>query len=92
MRPSAPCWGSTGSRSSGRGLGKWESGDAVPNGYQLLAVCHALDIEDGVRYFTGNAASPLNRAGLEKLREYKQDLSPPGGINPSRLRKIPYAM
>ena len=65
-----------------QGLGKWESGDAVPSGYQLLAVCHALDIEDGVRYFTGNAASPLNRDGLEKLREYKQDLIASGRYKP----------
>lgn len=66
-----------------QGLGKWESGDAVPNGYQLLAVCHALELEDGISYFTGAAPKPeLNERGLKKLREYKEDLIASGRYAP----------
>lgn len=66
-----------------QGLGKWESGDAIPNGYQLLAVCHALGIEEGISYFTGNAPeSELNDLGLKKLREYKEDLIASGRYAP----------
>lgn len=66
-----------------QGLGKWESGDAVPNGYQLLAVCHALHIEEGIFYFTGNAPEPeLNDLGRKKLREYKEDLIASGRYAP----------
>lgn len=66
-----------------QGLGKWESGDAVPSAYQLLAVCHALDIEDGVSYFTGHVSEALNAEGLEKLRSYKQDLIASGRYDPA---------
>lgn len=67
-----------------QGLGKWESGDAVPNGYQLLAVCHALNIEEGISYFTSNAPAPeLNDLGLKKLREYKEDLIASGRYSPN---------
>lgn len=66
-----------------QGLGKWESGDAVPNGYQLLAVCHALHIDEGISYFTGNTPEPeLNDLGLRKLREYKEDLIASGRYTP----------
>lgn len=67
-----------------QGLGKWESGDAVPSAYQLLAVCHALEIEDGIAYFTGPVPETLNAAGLEKLQAYKQDLIASGRYNPEQ--------
>lgn len=75
-----------------QGLGKWESGDAVPNGYQLLAVCHALEIEDGLAYFTGQAPEALNAAGLQKLCAYKQDLIASGRYKPEQIAetKITY--
>ncbi len=75
-----------------QGLGKWESGDAVPNGYQLLAVCHALEIEDGLSYFTGPLQEPLNAAGLKKLQTYKQDLIASGRYKPEPIAetKITY--
>ncbi len=67
-----------------QGLGKWESGDAVPNAYQLLAVCHALGIEDGVAYFTGYPAKvqALNDVGLQKVADYRQDLIASGRYTP----------
>lgn len=67
-----------------QGLGKWELGIAVPNAYQLLAVCHALDIEDGVEYFTGYPAKAqvLNDVGLQKVADYRQDLIASGRYKP----------
>lgn len=53
--------------------GKWEKGDTVPNAYQLLAVCVALRIEDGFRYFIGDVdLNPVTEDGLTK------DLNPAG--------------
>ena len=67
-----------------RGLKKWELGESIPNTYQFLAICHALNIEDGVSFFTGSPAKAqeLNDEGLKKLREYKQDLIASGRYNP----------
>ena len=65
-----------------QGLGKWESGDSVPNGYQLLAVCQALEIEDGIAYFSGEVPEELDAIGLKKLQEYKQDLIASGRYKP----------
>lgn len=67
-----------------QGLGKWELGIAVPNAYQLLAVCHALEIEDGIAYFTGYPAKVqvLNDVGLQKLADYKEDLIASGRYKP----------
>lgn len=70
-----------------QGLGKWELGIAVPNAYQLLAVCHALEIEDGIAYFTGHPAKVqvLNDVGLQKLADYKQDLIASGRYKPKAV-------
>lgn len=75
-----------------QGLGKWESGDAVPNAYQLLAVCHALEIEDGMNYFTGHPKyqQPLNDLGLKKLQDYKEDLIASGRYAPAPRDNIVY--
>lgn len=69
-----------------QGLGKWESGDAVPNSYQLLALCHALHIEDGISYFTDFPTKPclLNSQGLKKLRDYQEDLIASGRYTPKQ--------
>ena len=66
----------------GNGILRWENGAVIPNAYQLVAVCHALHIEDGISYFTGapskaiasNAEPELDQAGLKKLEDYKADL------------------
>ena len=39
-------------------VGKWETGDTVPNAYQLIAICTALEIEDAVPYFMENYEPP----------------------------------
>lgn len=52
-------------------VNKWESGETVPNGYQLLALCHALDIREGLAFFTGNVAAPADRLNAEGRRMLK---------------------
>lgn len=39
-------------------VNKWESGENVPNAYQLMAIIHALGIKDGMAYFSGHV-TPL---------------------------------
>lgn len=58
------------------GVWKWETGGSVPNAYQLIAICHALGIEDGIAYFTQEPGlgEELNETGLKKVAEYKADL------------------
>lgn len=72
-----------------QGIGKWESGDSVPNAYQLLAVCHALNIEEGLAYFTDSCQrqTELNEAGRRKLQEYKEDLIASGRYAPKTAPK-----
>ena len=63
------------------GLNKWEKGITVPNAYQFIAVCQALDIEDN--WFGANAAIlQLNSEGLRKLDDYKNDLIASGRYKP----------
>ena len=59
-----------------QGIGKWEAGISVPNAYQLLALCDALRIEDGITFFTGNRElfGELDDVGLRKVEEYREDL------------------
>ena len=53
-------------------IGRWERGDTIPTCYQLLAICHALGIVDGVDFFSDR--QELNEVGTRKLSEYKKDL------------------
>lgn len=75
------------------GLSRWESGDAVPNAYQLVALSCAFEIED-VDYFTGQQRRPpeLSQEGLHKLAEYKADLIATGKYrpNPQPIAKLQY--
>ena len=75
-----------------QGVNKWELGMAVPNAYQFLAVCHALEIEDGVGFFTKHPAKvqELNDLGQQKLREYREDLIASGRYNPQVPDDIVY--
>mgnify|MGYP003306441136 FL=1 len=63
-------------------LGKWTNGQTVPNAYQLLAICHALDISEGLPYFTGTFTPLLNKAGQDKVRAYRDDLIATGKYKP----------
>jgi len=66
------------------GINKWAKGSALPNAYQLMAVCHALDLEVDVGFFTGDHMPLLNEAGLKKVREYRDDLIASGNYKPER--------
>ena len=61
-----------------KGLSKWEQGETVPNAYQLMAVCSALDLRD--LFF--DYAPALNDIGLQKLADYRQDLIASGRYTP----------
>ena len=55
-------------------VSKWESGETVPGAYQLLALCHALEIRQGLAFFSGQVAAPadpLNAEGRRMLRHYR---------------------
>ena len=58
-----------GSKISSQVINKWENAYAVPTGYQLIALCHALDIEDGLSYFTEGYKPDLNAEGMKKVQE-----------------------
>ena len=65
------------------GISKWETGGAVPNAYQLMALCYALEIEDCLPYFSGKLRPPvLNKLGLRKVEEYREDLIASGRYIP----------
>lgn len=52
---------------------RWELGEAIPTSYQLIALCHALDLDDGLSYF-GGPEQKLNEIGQRKVIEYRNDL------------------
>jgi transcriptional regulator with XRE-family HTH domain len=74
------------------GINRWETGATIPNAYQLVALCHALDIADGIAYFTENAdnQSELNDIGMKKLWDYKMDLVASGRYAPKVFGEIRY--
>ena len=47
-------------------LGKWTNGLTVPSAYQLVAICHALHIEEGISYFTGSYFRSLMKSEWQK--------------------------
>lgn len=65
---------------------RWEKGETVPNAYQLLAICNALDIPDSYSYFM-NATAQLNDTGLQKVDEYKKDLIASGHYQPVKVTR-----
>ena len=70
-------------------LGKWTNGLTVPNAYQLLAVCHALNIADGLAYFEEEHIPLLNQVGEEKVRSYRDDLIASGKYKPHAKTNSP---
>ena len=74
------------------GLSKWEKGETIPNAYQLLALCDALNIETGLQYFMGVPAlkrEALNNEGLRMLNSYREYLeSKPRYTNQHRVEMI----
>ena len=61
---------------SDKGISKWEKGYTTPSIYQLVAICHALNIKEGPSYFTKTFQKPalLNAIGQKKVAEYEMDL------------------
>ena len=53
---------------SDKGISKWEKGYTTPSIYQLVAICHALNIKEGPSYFTKTFQKPalLNDIGQKK--------------------------
>ncbi len=70
------------------GAGKWETGYSIPNAYQLVAICNALDIEDQIPFFMGNYTPALNDEGERKVSEYKSDLIASGKYRPVNMASI----
>ena len=68
-------------------LYKWESGLAVPNGYQLMAVSHALELVDMYTRFTGAYRPELNDIGMQKLEAYRKDLIATGLYSPLKVEE-----
>ena len=58
---------------SDKGINKWEKGYTTPSIYQLVAICYALNIKEGLSYFTRNFQKPalLNDIGQKKLPSMK---------------------
>ena len=73
-------------------ISKWEKGDALPNPYQLLAICHILRINEFLQYFTGSTPEPqdytseLNQKGLNLLQMFKETLIASGKYAPHSRR------
>ena len=63
-------------------LFRWENGETVPNAYQLIAICDALEIPDAYSFFM-NTGARLNETGLKKLAEYRNDLIASGRYEPT---------
>jgi len=63
-------------------LGKWETGERVPNAYQFLAICHMFGIENVLDAF--GQSPELNEAGQKKLSGYRADLIASGRYRPMK--------
>ncbi len=64
-------------------ISKWAVGSVIPNAYQLLALCHALQIDEGLAYFTKEFTPALNAEGIHKVEEYRNDLIASGNYKPA---------
>ncbi len=65
-----------------RGYAKWETGETVPNAYQLLAIFHALRPPEGASWLS-SGESALNAEGLRRLDQYREDLVASGRYKPA---------
>ena len=65
-------------------ISKWETGETVPNAYQFLAVCSALEMDDRLSSYKRNCVPELNEEGLRKVDQYRHDLICSGNYRPAR--------
>lgn len=63
-------------------VNKWETGETVPNAYQFLAVCTALDMENSLEAYKKDSLPELNEEGLRLLARLKNDLICSGNYKP----------
>ena len=63
-------------------VNKWITGDTVPNAYQLLAICHALNMDVDISMLMSNHIPDLNSTGLKKIQDYRDDLVASGKYKP----------
>lgn len=68
---------------------KWETGETVPNAYQLISVCAALGMDECVKRFAKKFTPVLNDEGERKVAEYRADLVASGKYRPT-INKIRY--
>lgn len=73
------------------GISKWETGETVPNAYQLIAICNALCIDSVLATFMREREVLLNDEGQEKVRSYMEDLILSGRYSPARKHEMPEA-
>ena len=66
-------------------LSRMETGETVPNAYQLIALCFVYGIMN-IPALTEDYQPELNEAGMKKLREYKEDLIATGKYSPAPKR------
>ena len=60
-------------------VAKWENGDNVPSGYQLIALCHALNLREGILAFSGSVVpADLNAEGYRLINEFHAFLASSG--------------
>ena len=63
---------------------RWEIGETIPSGYQLIALSCALNLDDGISYF-GGLTKELNDVGQRKVAEYRRDLVASGLYAPDPI-------
>ena len=64
-------------------VGKWETGETVPNVYQFLAACTALNMDDRISAYRNDFIPELNEEGVKKVEQYRHDLISSGNYRPA---------
>ena len=64
-------------------VAKWETGETVPNIYQFLAVCNALDMDEHLSAYQKDYMPQLNEEGLRLVDRYRHDLICSGNYKPA---------
>jgi len=78
-----------GCRINATSYGRWETGETLPNAYQLVAACQVLDIDEDISFFTSAPKrQALNEAGKRKVAEYRDDLIASGLYAPKEPLSI----
>ena len=67
-------------------VAKWETGGNIPSGYQLLALCHALGLQDGIFAFSGHVPpGDITPEGYRILNEFHAFLASSGRYGAGQL-------